>query len=92
MGARNNLRVQGCMNLLQLHRLEDNCGNKIIETDLRELMHNQIKFIEGETLLQNIGWNVGEHRDHIIVNHTTNYNAITVYNKLKNNTNLRMIQ
>ena len=55
MGARNNLRVQGCMNLLQLHRLEDNCGNKIIETDLRELMHNQIKFIEGETLLQNIG-------------------------------------
>ena len=49
---------------------EDNYGNKIIETSLRELMRNCLNFIEEKTLIQTNDFKMGECRDHIIVNCT----------------------
>ena len=51
-------------------RRQNNYGNTIIETSLRELMRNCLKFIEQETLLQTNAFKMGECRDHIIVDRT----------------------
>ena len=51
---------------------EDNYGTKIIETSLRELMRNCLKFINQETLLQTNQLKMGDHRDHILVDGTHN--------------------
>ena len=56
-----------------LHGQEDNYGNKILDTSLRELMRNCLNFIEEETLLQTNAWNMGKIIYHIIVNRTINY-------------------
>ena len=63
---------------------EDNYGNIIIETSLRELMQNWLEFIKEETLLQNYARNMGECRDHIIFNqkpkvHPNLSNEVTEY-------------
>ena len=49
---------------------DDNYVKTIIETDLRELMRNCLNFIEDETRLQTNACNMGERRDHIIVDRT----------------------
>ena len=46
----------------------DNYGNTIIETILRELMRNYLKFIQ-ETLIKTNACKMGERREHILVNH-----------------------
>ena len=52
---------------------EDNYGNKMIDTSLRELIWNWLNFIEDVTLLRNNARNMGEHTDHIIVNGTPKF-------------------
>ena len=54
-----------------LHGQEDNYGNKILDTSLRELMRNCLNFIKEETLLQTNYCNMGDCIDHILVNRTS---------------------
>ena len=55
------------------HKLQGqgyNGGNTIIYTIVRKLIHNCLKSIDEETLLKSNDRNMGECRDHIIVNRT----------------------
>ena len=47
---------------------EDTYGNTILEKSLREWIRNCLNFIEEETLLQINAWNMGDRRDHNIIN------------------------
>ena len=53
--------------------LEDNYGNKILETSLRKLMRNRLNFIDEETLLQTNDLNIREHIYHIVFNHNSKF-------------------
>ena len=57
-------------NYYTLHGREYNYVNTILETILREIMWNCLKFIKEETLLQTNACNMGEHKDHIFFVHT----------------------
>ena len=56
-----------------LHGWEDNYGNTILETILRELMRNCLNFIDDETILQTNDYKIGELRYHILVNQTLKF-------------------
>ena len=52
---------------------DDNYGNKMLETSLREMMWDCLKFIKKDTLLQTNPCQMGKSIDDIIVNHTSKY-------------------
>ena len=56
-----------------LLKLEDNYGNKILETSLRELMRKCLNFIKEDTWIQTNACKIGECRDHIIINRTPKF-------------------
>ena len=52
----------------KLRLREDNYGKKILETILRGIMRNCLNFIEEQTQIQTNACNMGQCRDHIIIN------------------------
>ena len=65
---------------LKIDVREDNCGNIVLETILRELTQNWPEYIKEETRIQTNAINMVDIRDHITIERTPKFHPKLSFN------------